>query len=74
MVRRDGSKDSDPPARRRSFLPTLKRVHPSRHDAASRPADLRELSMEVREPPGAVRAEPMHLREEWARLRGEPTQ
>ena len=52
----------------------MKRVHPSRHDAASRPADLRELSMEVREPPGAVRAEPMHLREEWARLRGEPTQ
>jgi hypothetical protein len=74
MMRRDERRDSDPPAPRHSSLPTLKGVHPSRCEAALKPVDPRGLSMELREPPGTVRDQPMHLREEWARLRGEPKQ
>jgi hypothetical protein len=67
MVRSDGSGDSDPPAPRRSSLPPLDGVHPSRRGAALKPVDLQGRPKEVRE-------KPVHLREERARLRGEPTQ
>ncbi len=72
MVRGDETGDSDPPLPRRSSLPTLKGVHPSRRDAALMPVDLQGQPMEVREPPRAVREEPIHSRKERARLRGEP--
>src|SRR5258708_5455639 len=72
MVRGDETGDSDPPLPRRSSLPALKGVHPSRRDAALMPVDLQGQPMEMREPPRAVREEPIHSRKERARLRGEP--
>jgi hypothetical protein len=71
MVRRDESRNSDPPAPRHSSLPTLKGARPSRCEAASQPVALRGPPMEVREPPRAVREQPVDLWKERARLRGE---
>jgi hypothetical protein len=72
MVRSNETRDSDPPAPRHGWLPTLKGERRSRRDAALKPVDLRGQLMEVRELPRAVREPPVRLRKEQARLRGEP--
>jgi hypothetical protein len=70
MVRSDETRDIDPRAQHHGSLSTLKEERSSPRDAALKPVDLPGKPMEVRI---AVQKEPLELRKERERLRGEPT-